>query len=81
MSNRYNQTNNGGTTTTSGGSMPAGNYTNAHSQISRVSGKTSAPTVIANGHAVEVDGDGGVFDTVAGATVSRDKTNLDAINL
>lgn len=81
MSNRNDETNDGGTVTKSGGNMPSGNSTNKHSQLSRVSGKVATPVVVANNHAVEVDGDGGIWDTVASVTVSRDKTNLDSINL
>jgi hypothetical protein len=84
MSNRNNVVNNSGIETISGGNMPANIYTNADPYISRVSGAGNTvvtPTVTANGHAVEIDGDGGVWDTVSGVAVDINKTNINAINL
>jgi hypothetical protein len=81
MSNRYNETNNGGILTISGGSMPTDNYTNQYQPASRTkgqggSGGAATITVIANGHAVEVDGDGGLYDTVSGVNVQDWQTNI-----
>jgi hypothetical protein len=83
MSVRFNGTNNSGITTISGGNMPANNYTNSDAYISRLGAGNNVvtPTVTANGHAVEQDGDGGCWDTVSGVTVDINKTNLGAINL
>lgn len=84
MSIRYNETNNGGVLTITGGNMPLDIYTNQQTYYSRATGQGNTPvtpTVIANGHAVEVDGDGGCWDTVSGVTVQRDRTTLDTINL
>ena len=81
MSIRTNEVNNGGIVTVSGGNMPADNYTNAQTYLSRATGLPVTPTVIANGHAVEVGGDGGVWDTVSGVIVLRDRTTLDTLNL
>lgn len=84
MSNRNNIVNNGGVQTQTGGNMPANTASNADPYISRVSGNGNlvvTPTVTANGHAVEQDGDGGCWDTVSGVTVDINKTNLGAINL
>lgn len=80
MSIRTNEVNNGGILTISGGNMPANTYTNARAIPSRVSG-TAAPTVLSNGHAVEVGGDDGCWDTVSGAVVDRSLTTLGTINL
>jgi hypothetical protein len=84
MSSRFNETNNSGVLTISGGNMPANTYTNNDAYISRASGAGNTvvtPTVIANGHAVEQDGDGGCWDTVSGAIVNVDKTTIGTINL
>lgn len=84
MSQRFNEVNNGGILTISGGNMPASTYTNGDPYISRVLGNGNTvvtPTVTANGHAVEIDGDGGVWDTVSGIAVDINKTNIGNINL
>lgn len=84
MSIRTNEVNNGGLVTVSGGNMPAQIFTNATTIISRATGTGNTPvtaTVTANAHAVEVGGDGGVWDTVSSVAVNRDKTNLDTLNL
>lgn len=84
MAIRYNEVNNSGVLTISGGAMPANTYTNNDPYISRVSGNGNTvvtPTVTANGHAVEQDGDGGCYDTVSGATVNISSTNIGCINL
>lgn len=81
MSIRYNETNNGGIVTVSGGNMPVQTYSNKYQPTSRTNGQggagtAAAVTVIANGHAVEVDGDGGLWDTVSGVTVLTEQTTL-----
>jgi hypothetical protein len=84
MSIRYNEVNNGGIVTVSGGNMPVQNYTNQRMPLTRTNanGNTvAAITVISNGHAVEVDGDGGLWDTVSGATVLHDLTTAGCINI
>lgn len=81
MSIRTNEVNNGGILTITGGNMPTDNYTNAATYLSRSTGLPVTATVISNGHAVEIGGDGGVWDTVSGAIVQRDKTTLDTLNL
>lgn len=82
MSKRTNIVNTGGVVVVSGGSMPASTYTNAHSVLSRsAANKAAAVIVVGSGNLVEVGGDGGCFDTVAGVNVAREKTNLDTIGL
>jgi hypothetical protein len=81
MANRYNQTNVGGVVTTSGGAMPASNFTNQHKVMSRVTPNKPASITTASGNAVEVGGDNGLYDTVSGASVSREKTNIDSIGI
>jgi len=85
MSVRYNEVNNGGIVTVAGGNMPAQLYTNGSVNLSRVTGTigntVAGITVIANGHPVEVDGDGGLWDTTSGVAVLRDQTTAGAINL
>ena len=81
MAIRYNETNNTGQVTITGGAMPADNYTNKYQPTSRTAGQggaggAAAITVTANGHAVEVDGDGGLYDTVSGANVQDFQTNI-----
>jgi hypothetical protein len=84
MSNRFNETNNGGILTISGGNMPTDTYTNQFQPLSRTagqggSGKAASIIVVSGpnaGHAVEVDGDGGLWDTVAGAPVEDFLTNI-----
>jgi hypothetical protein len=81
MSQRYNETNVGGVLTISGGNMPASNYTNQYQPASRTkgqggSGGAATITVTANGHAVEVDGDGGLWDTTSGVAVQDWQTNI-----
>lgn len=84
MSQRYNETNNGGILTISGGNMPASTYTNQYQHLSRTagqggSGKAASITVTSGpnaGHAVEVDGDGGLWDTVTGVAVQDWQTNI-----
>jgi hypothetical protein len=81
MSIRYNEANNGGIVTISGGNMPVQNYTNKYQPTSRTAGQggagaAAAITVVANGHAVEVDGDGGLWDTVSGVIVLAEQTTL-----
>jgi hypothetical protein len=81
MSQRYNEVNNSGQLTISGGNMPASTYTNQYQPTSRTSGQGGAGTaatitVISNGHAVEVDGDGGLWDTVSGVKVQDWQTNI-----
>jgi hypothetical protein len=84
MSIRYNETNSAGILTISGGNMPASTYTNKYQPLSRTQGQggaggaatitvTSGPNA---GHAVEVDGDGGLYDTVSGANVQDWQTNI-----
>lgn len=84
MSIRTNEVNNGGVLTISGGNMPANIYTNPNPYISRVVGSGNSVVsakVIASGNVVEIGGDGGVWDTVAGVAVNVDKTTIDTINL
>ena len=81
MSIRFNETNNTGIVTVSGGNMPTDIYTNQYQPLSRTkgqggSGGPASIVVIANSHAVEVDGDGGLWDTVSGATVQDWQTNI-----
>jgi len=81
MSQRFNETNNSGIVTVAGGNMPVDNYTNQYQPTSRTvgqggSGGKSSITVVANGHAVEVDGDGGLWDTVSGVAVQDFQTNI-----
>lgn len=87
MSQRFNVVNNGGIETISGGNMPANTYANADPYISRATGNGNTvvtPTVTSGpnaGHAVEIDGDGGCWDTVSGAAVNIAFTNIGLINL
>jgi hypothetical protein len=60
--------------------MSTNTYTNQTAYFSRVTGLPITLTVTASGHAVEVDGDGGFWDTVSGVIVQRTATNADAIN-
>ena len=84
MSQRYNETNASGILTISGGNMPASTYTNQFQPLSRTAGQggsggKASITVVSGpnaGHAVEVDGDGGLWDTVSGASVQDFQTNL-----
>ena len=81
MSVRYNEVNNSGILTISGGNMPASTYTNATQPLSRTagqggSGKPASIVVIANSHPVEVDGDGGLWDTTSGVAVQDWQTNI-----
>jgi hypothetical protein len=84
MSQRYNETNASGILTIAGGNMPASTFANQFQPLSRTagqggSGKPAAITVTSGvnaGHAVEVDGDGGLWDTVAGAPVADYLTNI-----
>jgi hypothetical protein len=87
MSVRYNEVNASGILTISGGNMPASTYTNLNQRTSRTNGQggaggvatitvTSGPNA---GHAVEIDGDGGLWDTVAGAPVQDFLTNINCI--
>lgn len=81
MSVRYNEANNSGVLTISGGNMPANNYTNKTQPTSRTVGQGGAGgaasiVVIANSHPVEVDGDGGLWDTTSGVTVQDWQTNI-----
>jgi hypothetical protein len=84
MSIRYNETNSAGILTITGGNMPASTYANKYQPTSRTAGQggagaaaTITVTSGANaGHAVEVDGDGGLWDTVSGATVQDWQTNI-----
>ena len=84
MSQRYNEVNNSGILTVSGGNMPASNYTNATGHQSRTAGQGGAGgnasiVVIANSHPVEVDGDGGLWDTTSGVAVQDWQTNINCI--
>ena len=84
MSVRYNIANNSGVQTISGGNMPTDNYANKYQPTSRTVGQGGAGaaasiTVTSNGHAVEVDGDGGMWDTVSGAIVDSNLTNAGCI--
>jgi hypothetical protein len=84
MSNRFNETNNSGILTITGGNMPVDTYTNQTVHTSRNTGQGGAGaaatiTVVSGpnaGHAVEIDGDGGLWDTVAGAPVQDYLTNI-----
>jgi hypothetical protein len=81
MSQRYNETNNGGIVTIAGGNMPADNYTNKYQPTSRTSGQggqggAASIVVIANSHPVEVAGDGGLWDTTSGVAVQDFQTNI-----
>lgn len=81
MSQRFNETNASGILTISGGNMPASTYTNQYQPTSRTTGqggagKAASITVTSNGHAVEVDGDGGLWDTTTGAAVQDWQTNV-----
>jgi hypothetical protein len=81
MSVRYNEVNVGGFTTVSGGNMPTDNYTNLTGHQSRTQGQGGAGgnasiVVIANSHPVEVDGDGGLWDTTSGVAVQDWQTNI-----
>jgi hypothetical protein len=78
MSQRYNTINNSGIETVAGGNMPASNYVNGTSHISRnEAGNTVASiVVIANSHPVEVDADGGLWDTTSGIAVQDWQTNI-----
>jgi hypothetical protein len=81
MSQRYNETNASGILTITGGNMPASTYTNQTQRTSRSNGQGGAGgaatiTVIANGHPVEVDGDGGLWDTTSGVAVQDYQTNI-----
>jgi hypothetical protein len=84
MSNRFNETNASGILTIAGGNMPASTYTNQTQPTSRTSGQGGAGgaasiIVIANSHPVEVDGDGGLWDTTSGVAVSAWQTNINCI--
>jgi hypothetical protein len=81
MSQRYNETNNGGILTISGGNMPASTYANQYQPTSRTAGQGGAGgkasiVVIANSHPVEVAGDGGLWDTTSGVAVQDWQTNI-----
>jgi hypothetical protein len=84
MSQRYNETNASGILTISGGNMPASTYANQYQPTSRTQGQGGAGgkasiTVVSGpnaGHAVEVDGDGGLWDTVANVPVQDFLTNI-----
>lgn len=81
MSQRYNETNAAGILTISGGNMPASTYANQYQPTSRTknqggAGGAASITVTANGHAVEVDGDGGLWDTTSGIAVQDWQTNI-----
>jgi hypothetical protein len=81
MSQRYNEVNNSGIVTVSGGNMPTDAYTNQYQPTSRTAGQGGAGgkasiIVIANSHPVEVDGDGGLWDTTSGVSVLPDQTNI-----
>lgn len=81
MSQRYNETNNGGILTISGGNMPASTYANKYKPTSRTAGQGGAGAaasivVIANSHPVEVAGDGGLWDTTSGVAVQDWQTNV-----
>ena len=82
MSQRYNETNtNGQVTYSASGNMPANNFTNKFVPTSRNAGQgggapAASITVIANGHPVEVAGDGGLWDTTSGVAVQDWQTNL-----
>jgi hypothetical protein len=81
MSNRFNETNNGGILTISGGNMPASTYANQYQPTSRTVGQGGAGAkasivVVANSHPVEVAGDGGLWDTTSGVAVQDFQTNI-----
>jgi hypothetical protein len=81
MSQRYNETNNGGILTIAGGNMPASTYANQYQPTSRTVGQGGAGgkasiVVIANSHPVEVAGDGGLWDTTSGVAVQDFQTNI-----
>jgi hypothetical protein len=84
MSARFNETNSAGILTIAGGNMPASTYANQYQPTSRTAGQGGsggkASIVVVSGpnagHAVEVDGDGGLWDTVAGAPVQDFLTNI-----
>jgi hypothetical protein len=81
MSQRYNEVNNSGIVTVAGGNMPTDAYTNQYQPLSRTagqggSGKAASIVVIANSHPVEVDGDGGLWDTTSGVAVQDWQTNI-----
>lgn len=81
MSVRYNEVNASGILTISGGNMPASTYTNQTQRTSRTQGQGGAGaaatiTVTSNGHPVEVDGDGGLWDTTSGVAVQDWQTNI-----
>jgi len=81
MSQRYNETNNGGILTISGGNMPTDNYTNKYQPLSRTAGQggsggAASIVVISNSHPVEVGGDGGLWDTTSGVAVQDWQTNI-----
>lgn len=84
MSIRYNEVNNSGIVTVSGGNMPTNAYANQYQPTSRTAGqggagKAATIVVTSNNHPVEVDGDGGLWDTTSGVAVLRDLTTIDAI--
>lgn len=81
MSNRFNETNNGGILSIAGSNMPTNNYTNQTKPTSRTAGQGGAGgaasiVVIANSHPVEVGGDGGLWDTTSGVAVQDWQTNI-----
>jgi hypothetical protein len=84
VSQRFNETNNGGIVTIAGGNMPPSTYANQYQPQSRTAGQgggnpKATITVVSGpnaGHVVEVDGDGGLWDTVAGAPVQDFLTNI-----
>lgn len=81
MSIRTNEVNNGGLVTVAGGNMPANNFTAPFQPISRTGNGNVLAAITTNvgSHTVEVGGDYGLWDTVSGAKVSRDATNIDVI--
>jgi hypothetical protein len=81
MSNRYNETNSSGFVTLNSNTViGVDNYTDQYSQVPLAQqvnqpGVSFYPviTVTANGHAVERDGDMGLWDTVSGVAVRTDQ--------
>ena len=81
MFKRANKKNEGGNETVAGGSAPASAFITSTFTSSRATGLVAAPVVVSNGHAVEIDSDGGIWDTVSNVNVDIGKTNIGSINL
>jgi len=83
MGHRNNHRNdNGVTSIVAGGNVGTSSIFVTQSFIpSRKSSTPAVVTVLSNGHAVEVDSDGGLFDTVSNVPVDRSQTNIDTIGI